>query len=455
MIICGQEHRSGSCQLKMSLIKNFPDLAKTPARRAVLEIVEAGLEAIQPQKVLDAGFKIQDSSLEAGNEKLDLRDFNRIFLVGFGKGAAGISRIIEEKLGERLTEGWVIDAVPASFRKIDFTLGTHPVPSKTNVDFTRNMLSTLKEKQLSGSDLVLVVVCGGGSAMLTDPVITLSELIKTNQGLLRSGKNIAEMNEVRKKLDRVKSGGLARQLMPAKVLGLIFSDVPGNDLSVIASAPTVAKNATNVLVLSNMTALSAMKKKAEELGYEAEIVTDRLQGEAREAAKTLLDKIKDKRFEIKGETQEAPLRQGFAGQAGDGIQVKRQEKGKKGRVLLAGGETTVTAGGNGQGGRNQELVLGALQEMSNEQSSINNKLAMKQFNNITIVSVDSDGWDNGPVAGAVADIGTWQTCQKLGLDVNAYLENNDSYNFFQKTGDCIVTGRLASNVADLIVVLKT
>lgn len=394
-------------------IVNFESLAKTAGRKAVLEIVEAGLSAIQPGEIL-------------ANWSLPPDDYTKIFLLGFGKGSATVAKIIEDKLGARLNGGWVIDVAPAEFKKMKFTLGTHPLPSQTNVDFARQLPKFTKQ------DLVVVAICGGGSALFTDPVIPVEELIEINRQLLKSGATILQINTVRKHLDRVKGGGLATRLYPARVLALIFSDVPGNDTSVIASGPTVEDKTSiddawwvaqryglpvkkeelvettdnqkyfakvqNVVVLSNLTALAAMKKKAEELGFNAEIVSDQVEGEAREVGRKLVA---------------APF----------------NVSGKK--VWLWGGETTVTAKGKGQGGRNQELVMGALPHLSN---------------GMTICAVDSDGWDNSAVAGAIGD--------KVELDPTAFLENNDSYNYFQKTGDFIETGRLPSNVADLIVVLK-
>jgi len=384
----------------MSLIKNLNSLATTPARKAVLEIVEAGLTAIQPEKVL-AQWQIPDGNYE------------RIFLVGFGKGSAEISRSVVSKIENsgqknKFVHGWIIDVEISpqltAFTKLTCTTGTHPLPSETNVVATRQALIQLTQlNKLTSSDLVIVVVCGGGSALFTDPTIPVEELIEKNRELLKSGKNISKMNAERKKWDRVKGGGLAERLLPAKVVGLIFSDVPGNDLATIASGPTVGGTAENILMLSNMTALLAMKKNAEELGYTAEIYSDRLQGEARNVGAALINKT----------LSELP-NQG---------------------VLLAGGETTVTARGNGKGGRNQELVLGVL-----------SSLTMDKMDNITICSVDTDGWDNGPVTGAIGD--------KMKLDPTEFLMNNNSFDYFQKTGDFVETGRLPSNVADLMVVLK-
>lgn len=373
----------------MALIKNFEQLGTTPERKVVLEVVEAGLMAIQPANVL-ANWRPPDG------------DYDRIFLIGFGKGSAAIAKIIEQRLGDSLTAGYVIDTTPETFAKIQFTLGTHPLPSETNVNFTRNLVAQLTK--LTPSDLVLVVVCGGGSALFTDPTVPIERLIALNEELLKSGKNIAEMNAERKRWDRVKGGGLARLLSPAKVIGLIFSDVPGNDLATIASGPTVAPNAENILLVSNLTALFAMKKKAEELGYGAKIVTDRLQGEARIVGAELVKRVSDT------------------------------------LVQLYGGETTVTVKGDGKGGRNQELVLGAI--------------ATEQLDRVTIASVGTDGWDNSEAAGAIGDQTTVAKARSLGLRPEEFLANNDSYSFFQKVGDGLATGRLPMNVADLVVVLR-
>ena len=261
---------------------------------------------------------------------------------------------------------------------------------------------------LTEKDLVLVVVTGGGSALFELPIsLSTDELISVYEDLLKSGKNIKEMNKERTQLSKVKGGGLAQILSPAKVVGLIFSDVPGNDISTVASGSTFNESVTNILMLSNQTALSAMKKKADELGIEASIYFDEVQGEAKVVGVELL-KV----------TQEHS-------------------------VLLSGGETTVKVQNiNGKGGRNQELVLGSL--LSNETI----------LNNVTIASFDSDGWDNTEFAGAIGDSQTLKKAKKLNLDPQEFLDSNNSFEFFQKTGDGIQTGRLPNNVADIMIVFR-
>lgn len=377
----------------MGFIKNFDQLASTPQRKVVLELIEAAISSIQPENVL------KDLKID-GIEKYD-----HVYLIGFGKGSARISKIIEDKLGDKLTEGYVIDLTSENFNKVQLTIGTHPLPSQTNIDFTKKVVDRFKGK-LSGNDLVLVVVCGGGSALFELPKtgVKLEKLIGKNHELLKSGLNIEQMNIERKKLSQVKAGGLARLLVPAKVMGLIFSDVPGNNISTIASGPTDDPTAENKIMLSNKTALDAMKKKADELKVPATIYFDEVQGEAKVVGAELL------------------------------------KTANPGSVLLAAGETTVTVHNkNGKGGRNQELVLGAL-------SNINDRTIIASF--------DSDGWDNSEFAGAIGDTNTVQKAKKMNLNIEKILEENSSFEFFEKTGDSILTGRLPSNIADIMIVYK-
>ena len=416
-------------------VKNFDHLATTPQRKVVLQLIEEALSSIQSENVIGKNVKVENNKLKIIDKSFDLANFERIFLIGFGKGSAKNSKLIEEKLGEKLAEGYVIDASSESFSRIQFTQGTHPLPSQTNLDFVDKVLE--KINNLTEKDLVIVVITGGGSALFESPNIPLERLISIDDALLKSGANISEMNTIRKHLSKVKGGNLAKYLYPARVLGVIASDVPGNDLSVISSGPTVKDPTTiedalsilkkyninvpkddlietpkedkyfekvsNILILSNLTALETMKKKAQELGFKTEILSDKFQGEARNAGSDLVSKT-------------APN-----------------------SILLVGGETTVKVTGSGEGGRNQEVVLGAL-------GNLDYKTA--------ICSFDSDGWDNSPFAGAIGDINTINKAKEVNLDPQDFLNSNNSLEFFQKTGDGIETGRLPSNISDLIIVFK-
>ncbi len=425
----------------MGFIKNYDSLNKSPQREIVLDLIEAGLEAIQPENVFSENFKLDGAMLTVLDHEVNLANFERIFLLGFGKGSAMNCSIIERMMGDKISAGFDIDVVDQSFNKIEYTKGTHPLPSQENIDFTKKVVEKLSN--LGNHDLVIIVTCGGGSALLELPYsIPLEKLISVNSGLLKSGANIHDMNVVRKHLSQVKGGGLAKILYPAKVLNLVFSDVPGNDLTVIASAPTVLDpttkaeawemfmkfglagkvdvgtgdfvetpkdkevfaNVENIILLSNLTALNAMRDAAAKLGINAQIYSDHFQGEAKEAGEEL---------------------------------VKMTQKSS---AMLVGGETTVTVSGQGgEGGRNQELVLGVLAHLTDED---------------VIASFDSDGWDNSAFASAIGDKSTLLWAGDLNLDPSVFLNRNDTFNFFRQVGDGIEAGRLPSNVSDLAIVLK-
>ncbi len=427
----------------MGLVKNSEKLGVSELRKIALALIESGLSAIQPDSIMSSSFQLHDEKLVIKDKEYDLEKYERVFLVGIGKGSAYYASRIEEILEHRLSSGYVIDVTPENFSRVNFVRGTHPLPSEANLRFTENVFHKLSG--LSEQDLVIVLICGGGSAMLVSPAkISLEDLIHVNEVLLKSGADIIEMNKLRKHLDRAKGGGLAQALHPATIASLIFSDVPGNDLSFIASGPTVRDETSiadaqaivdkyhifqgldlaseilietpkedayfarvdNILMLSNVTALEAMKARGQELGLDVEIISDKLQGEAREVGEELLSKLTG------------------------------------GKLLLAGGETTVTVKGEGgTGGRNQEVALGALVQGMDECS--------------LVTSFASDGYDNSAHAGAIADVLTMKHAESAQVDPNTYLNNNDSYTFFEKTCDGIVTGRLPSNVADLFIAFKT
>lgn len=394
--------------------------------------------AIQPEEVMAGAMEMEEDVLRIRNKNIKLSKYERIFLIGFGKGAAVISTGLAKLLGNFLTKGWVIDTVKGESKKIFFSIGTHPLPSKENIEFTETVLEETKD--LTAKDLVLTVICGGGSALFEAPYkLSLGKLTKIFSTLLNSGANIKEMNVVRKHLSKVKGGGLAKHLFPAKIVSLIFSDVPGNDLSVIASGPTVRDTSTikravnilekygvdgdevpisalvelpkaeeyfdkvnNILVLSNVTALEAMLVEAGRLGYKGFIYSDRIQGEAKKVGKKLIELT------------------------------------PPGKILIAGGETTVKVMGKGKGGRNQTLALASL----------------PIEDDTLILSFDSDGVDYFHFGGALVDRESTLKAQQRKLDPQEYLKNDDSSPFFEEIGDGILSGKLGSNVADLIMVLR-
>ena len=334
----------------LKLIKNYRKLAKTNFRKIALNILDYGLKSLNYHEALNNLFHNKEFLK-------NILNYKNIYLIGFGKGSSEIVKILSENVSIKL--GYVIDFKKIQLDKniISFK-GTHPLPSYRNLSFSKILIEKFSGK-MTNNDLVLVVVCGGGSAMLTNPIINLDKFIQVNNELLRSGANIYEMNTVRKHLDTLKGGGLAKILYPAKIISLVFSDVPGNDLSFIASGPTIYdkttikdslriikkykiksiksddlletpkenkyfKNNINFLVLSNKTALEKMLIFAEShYKLKGKIVSDNLKGDVKEIAKYFFNLIKKSKYDF----------------------------------LLAGGETTVKINGKGVGGRNQELAL--------------------------------------------------------------------------------------------------
>ncbi|MHC4397696.1 MAG: glycerate kinase type-2 family protein, partial [Planctomycetota bacterium] len=402
------------------------------------------LEAIDSEKIIKTAMRLEKDSLLIKGEKISLSEINRLIVVGVGKCSSDAAFAVEKILGSRISEGIVIDvSCTKSLKKIKPLEGDHPLPTEKNVNFTKQIIELLKG--LKENDLVLFIVSGGGSTMLCQPQnFTCQQESGLVDYLIKTGATIQEINTIRKHISLARGGHLAKYAYPARAVSLIFSDVPGDSLEFIASGPTVKdsttvqdakkvfekykvreksgfspknlietpkeakyfENVKNFLMVSNRTALKAMLAKASSLNFSTRIYTDSLTGEARLIGRQIAGDLE----KVDGKT-----------------------------ALLYGGETTVTVKGKGQGGRNQELALSAL-KFTNDKD--------------LIISLASDGHDNTDSAGAICDIITKRNAKKLKLDIDKYLNDNDSYHFFKKTEDFIDTGHTGSNVMDLMVALK-
>jgi len=424
---------------------NYSSLASTPAREAVLKILDAGLESIDTHEVVPRAFEIHGDSVSLGGQTISLES-GKIFLVSIGKCGLEAAQEIVEVLGKRIHKGIVIDVQEGRVDHpgIHVFAGDHPFPSERNVSATRKMMDLLAETQ--ENDTVLAAISGGGSSLLCQPEnLTCHEEKQIVECLFRAGAPIEDINVVRKHLSLAKGGFLAKYAYPAKVFGLIFSDVPGNDLEFVASGPTVRDTTTvedaqkvlekyrvegecvfakeglietpkeekyfskvhNMLLVSNEIALQAMKREAESLGFRAEIRTSAFSGQARHVG---------------------------SGVAEDLGSVPPNT------VLLYGGESTVILKGPGKGGRNLEVALSALRFLGDGD---------------IVASLASDGRDNGPYAGGLCDILTKQKAEEQNMDPKEFLNRNDSLNFFESVGDFLDTGDTGSNVSDLIIALRT
>ncbi|MBI2113098.1 MAG: DUF4147 domain-containing protein [Candidatus Wildermuthbacteria bacterium] len=420
-------------------IQNAEKLAQTPLRKAALEILEAGLQAIDTYQAIKKGVRMEGNRLVVANHAYDIQ--GKIYAAAIGKSATQAAFALEEALEDALYAGFVFDAheyAEYPLKKSELHVGTHPMPSDKNAEISKRLVVFLE--QATEQDVVLFVISGGGSALLCLPQENMQCATEATilKALFSAGAPIQEINTVRKHLSFARGGFLAQYAYPARAVSLIFSDIPGNDISLVASGPT-AKDATtiadaktilrayniqesqlietpkdqkyfdrveNILFLSNDTALQAMAKKAKELGFNAHIQTNQLTGEAR-----------DKGREIAQAISKAPPRTAY----------------------LYGGETTVTMKNGGKGGRNQELALASLELMQTE---------------TLLASLNSDGWDNTDHAGALCDILTKENAERLKLDPAAFLQKHASYDFFDCVEDYILTRHTGSNVSDLILAMK-
>jgi glycerate-2-kinase len=426
-------------------IQNFDELATTDARRALLTIAEAGYDAIDTQQVLAKAMRREGDTLFLAGQAVDLSAIGKLIFIAIGKSSAEAGMFAESVLGDRIADGVVVDVKTSpELKHIKTFHGTHPLPSDTNLQAAEAIVAALQG--LTEKDLVVFVISGGGSTLLFLPEDkTNKEEVPIMQALITAGATIQEINTLRKHLSYARGGNLAKDAYPARVVSLIFSDVVGDDLSLIASGPTVkdattmedaaavlAKfnilqacnmgkcglietpkddkyfaNVSNILVVSNMHALEGMKAAAEQLGFAADIRGAGLVGEADEAGKMIADEIRA-----------APPR----------------------TALLWAGETTVTVRNpGGRGGRNLEVCVSALRFVNDGEE---------------ILSFASDGRDHGAFAGAIADVTTKKAAGSAGVDPEMFRAANDTYALFEKIGNYVMTGDTGSNVSDLMIALK-
>ncbi len=410
-------------------------------RKHALQIFRAALEASDPYAAVLRHLKFDGRTLIAGGRRYRITDFDRIQVIGAGKASAAMARAVEHVLG-RLIKGGVIcvpEGTAAKLRRVELNPSGHPIPDERGERGAQRILEIAREA--GPRDLLICVISGGASALMPapSPLLTLAAKQEITRKLLNAGATIHELNTVRKHLSLIKGGQLAAAAYPASVLSLILSDVIGDDLDVIGSGPTVGDSSTaqqaesllrkfgvtvptgvlletpkvtqahNVIVGSNRLAMDAAAKKAKELGYRTLVLSSSVDGETREIARMHAAILK----EIL--TAGRPVR--------------------RPACLLSGGETTVTVRGNGLGGRNQEFVLAAA-------------IALEGFGPATIFSAGTDGLD-GPTnaAGAIADERTPLA------GAREFLDNNDSYRFFEQIDALVKTGPTGTNVMDVRILL--
>ena len=444
-------------------------LATSPAHAVALDCLAAGVRGADPQTATNAALTVEDDRLtlagSGGETTLTRSAFDRVLVLGGGKAAPGVVRALHGALGSSITDGIVV--VPAESPDagtdigcVELAPGGHPVPTAEGVVATRRILELAHEAD--ERTLVLAVVTGGGSALLTAPAgdLTIEDLQHVTRSLLDAGADITAVNTVRKQLSDVKGGRLAAACGPATALGVVVSDVVGDSLPVIASGPTVPDTTTpaealdvldrygvdapavrthlerttvaaegvstprersesgssafsgvsNHIVASNRTAVEAAAAAAAERGYEPCLLSTRVRGEAAAAAPTHAAIAAE--VAASGNPVEPPA------------------------VLLSGGETTVdtsTAADPGVGGPNTEFALASALELDAE-------------NGIVVGALDTDGFDGSTdAAGALVDAGT----VREDATAREALSCHDSLSFLDARDAVLRTGATGTNVDDL------
>lgn len=404
--------------------------------------------------LFDAAVEAADPMLCVPRHLPDVSGYRRVVVVGAGKAAASMGEAAEKHLPEPYT-GLVITryGYTAPCEKIEVVEAAHPVPDQAGADAARRMVDLVSG--LGEDDLVIALISGGGSSLLTSPApgLTLADKQAVNRELLRCGATIREMNTIRRHISSIKGGRLAAAAYPAKVHAIMISDIPGDDMGAIASGPTVADpttfadameivtryrldlpvsvmkhlksgegespkpgdptlaKVTNVMAATPLQSMQAAADFARQNGVEPIILSDAIEGESREVGKVL---------------------------AGVALSVKAHGLPVSApAVILTGGETTVTITGNGSGGPNAEMTLSAA-------------LTLQGDSGIWAMGCDTDGVDGArEIAGAIAGPDTLARAVSKGLDPREALSNNDAHNFFEALGDGVVTGPTHTNVNDL------
>ncbi|MHA1212391.1 MAG: glycerate kinase type-2 family protein [Candidatus Heimdallarchaeota archaeon] len=430
--------------------------------KVALDLVNTGIQAADPKQSIFSSVEVKENSicLKDGWEK-KIAPNSKIIVIGAGKATAAMGMAVELLLGDLIVSG-LLNVPKATFeyyqgKELVLQEAGHPYVTEKTIKGTKEIIDLVSN--LTEDDIVICLISGGGSALLELPYdwVSLHDLKQVFDTLTSKGASIHELNILRKHLSQVKGGKLAEIIHPAQVITLIISDVIGDTLDTIASGLTASDTSTwfdvekiitkynlkeilpksimktikegllgtlketlkpdnpifkkvhNLVIASNYLSCKAIEKHAKELDLLANIESTTLAGEARLVGRAMAQKLK----EAKNRT-----------------------------VLVAGGETIVKIQGTGKGGRNQEVALAASKILQYEES-------------VVIVAVGTDGID-GPTdaAGALVDGQTINLGEKLGLNVDDYLENNDSYNYLKQTGNLIFTGPTGTNVSDLIIGIK-
>lgn len=418
----------------------------------VLEIFRESVSAVLPENAIKNSLNVTKGMLSIQKKTYDLKKYKNIHLFGVGKASIKMAKELEKLLGSFLRGGFVVGTKADNLKRIKTYISDHPVPSQRSIKAGKELKKEMEK--LTCDDFFIFMLSGGASSLAEIPkkTLTLSDIQNTTKTLLACGADITEMNMIRKALSDLKGGKLAENIKADGVV-VVISDVIKGGIEAIGSAPMSSKKLPAIanikkiikkydlkeklservlesienyepagssrefahhIIVDNHSAVKAGVKKALELGYQAFAAPFQLEGEARDMAKKTSAYLEN----LKTESSKIPI------------------------CVVIGGETTVTLKGEGKGGRNQEFVLAMMKELKDREG-------------LSYFSGGTDGIDgNSDYAGAFGSRQIYEKSVEKNLDIDEYLNNNDSTTFFQKTGGVLKTGYSGTNVADIAIILK-
>jgi glycerate-2-kinase len=370
------------------------------------------LDAVKASNTIKNNISIQDDSLIICDEKIAQKSFDKLYIFCVGKAGYDMAKECEIILGDTIYDGVAISLSEKKLNTIKSIQSSHPILSQKSIDSADTLIATIKK--MTKDDFYIFCLSGGASAMIEKPIegIDLENFQKISHALIGSGVDIKVLNSVRKSISQIKGGKLAQNTQ-AKGRVLVLSDVIGDDLNTIGSAPMYNGKIPHTIIGNNAIALQGAKHFIEQKVQKCEIVTTTLDMDSKKATQYIKKTLEQ--FDTKYESF----------------------------CLLFGGETTTEVIGDGKGGRNQELALRLLLEDVITQD-------------LSILCAGSDGIDgNSPATGAFLDFEIYEKMKIARLDPKKYLQNSDSYNFFHTLRYDFTVGATGTNVMDFIICLKT
>jgi hydroxypyruvate reductase/glycerate 2-kinase len=370
------------------------------------EIALSAMQAVMPQNLISSTVFLKNNTLQISNQKYDLNNYSNIYVYGSGKASIEMVKSIQNILKTLVKEYFVVSNYFEEVNGVEVFQSSHPLPTKKSLEAGELLFN--KFSNMKKDDLYIYLLSGGTSAMIEKPIdgLSIEEFSKKTDDLIKESLSIQDINRVRKSLSLIKDGGLAKATKAQGVV-LVISDVIGDDLNSIGSAPLYCENGPKHFVIgSNKIALSFASKRAKEFGFESKIISSSIDGDVKEVAKFFYDSI------------------------------KQEDRLEKPICLLFGGESTVKVTGDGKGGRNSELCLWVLKYI-------------KDLKDITFASIGTDGIDgNSDSAGGVVQ------SNDIKDDIDIYLKDNNSYEYLKRDNNLIITGDSGTNVMDIMVAIK-